>query len=154
MELANVPATMLGWVAKELSMFSALLHAFSRPAYRPELDTLEIRQWHTAHAVIVRVFGELWSSNIEAFNEAVLPLLDQPARLVVIDLTGVSFIGSQGLSAILSLSRRVASMGVELRVVAPPSPVRDAFEATQMHRVLKVYDTVASVLAHRAGTPA
>ena len=127
-------------------MFSALMHAFSRPPFRPGFEGLEIRQWHTAHAVIVRVFGELWSTNIPPLREAIARIVEQPTRVVVIDLTNVSFIGSQGISTMLSLSRTLALAGAELRIVAPRSSVRDTFEATHMHRVLKLRDTVAAAL--------
>jgi anti-anti-sigma factor len=133
-------------------MFATLFQAFSRPQYRPAFDTLEIRQWHTAHAVIVRLFGGLWSTNIETFQEAVAPLLDQPKPVIVIDLTGVGFVGSQGISAMLSLAKQLASVGAELRLVAPPSVVRDTLETTHLHRVLKIHETVAGALVDCAGT--
>jgi anti-anti-sigma factor len=132
-------------------MFAAFLHAFCRDGSRDELDELEIRQWHTAHAIIVRVFGELWLTNISQFREAMDELLGQPKRVIVVDLTGVTFIGSEGIRALFQIAKELKSRGGEMRIVAPPSPVRDTFEATLMHRVLKVHESVADALHAACG---
>jgi len=127
-------------------MFAAFLHAFSRAGSRHDFDGLEIRQWHTGRAIIVRVFGDLWSTNIRQFREATREFLDQPQRLIVVDLTGVTFIGSQGISALYQIASELKSRGGEMRVVVPPSHVRDTFETTLMHRVLKVHESVAGAI--------
>jgi anti-sigma B factor antagonist len=130
-------------------MISAFFQAISRPYLRYELDELEIRQWHTAQSIIVRLFGELWSDNIERFQEAANALIDQPKRTVLLDLTGVTFIGSQGISAILDFSNRLAAAGAELRLVAPASLVRETLEAAHFHRVFKIHNSVAEALIGR-----
>ena len=132
-------------------MFAAFLHVLSGNSSRDELDELEIRQWHTAHAIIVRVFGELWSTNISQFREAMDELVAQPKRVIVVDLTGVTFIGSEGIRALFQIAKELTSRGGELRVVVPPSPVRDTFETTLMHRVLKVHESVADALHAACG---
>lgn len=127
-------------------MFTAFLSVFSRPGIHTELDDLEIRKWHTARAVIVRVFGGLWSTNIDQLREAMADLLGQSKPIVVVDLTGVTFIGSQGISALWQVGHELNFVGIEMRVVAPPSHVRDIFETTLIHRVLNVHETVADAL--------
>jgi anti-anti-sigma factor len=133
-------------------MFAAIYNAWSRSHGRPEAGTLEIRPWHTSHAVILRVFGEIWSSNVERFTEEVGRQIDPAKPLLVVDLTNVTFVGSQGISALLHLSKQLASSGAELRVVAPASGVRDTFTAAHLQRVLKLYETVAGALVDGAGT--
>ena len=135
-------------------MFSALFQAISRPPVRYELDELEIRQWHTAQSVIVRLFGELWSTNIEAFQRGVEPLIDQAKRVVLLDLTGVTFLGSQGISAMIHFSNQLTAAGAELRIVAPASPIRETLELAHFHRVFKIHETVAGALVDRSGTQA
>jgi anti-anti-sigma factor len=127
-------------------MFAAIYNAWSRSHGQSEPGTLEIRPWHTSHAVILRVFGEIWSSNVERFTEEVGRLIDPAKPLLVVDLTNVSFVGSQGISALLHLSKQRALSGAELRVVAPASGVRDTFTAAHLQRVLKIHDTVAGAL--------
>jgi anti-anti-sigma factor len=71
------------------------------------------------HAVIVRAVGEI--------DLATAPLLSAQLRLaeavvvspapVVLDLTGVTFIGSAGLSVLLDHRERCAELGARLQVV-------------------------------------
>lgn len=130
-------------------MLSAFFQAISRPYLQYEADDFEIRQWHTAQSIIVRPFGELCSTNIERFQEAVRALIDESNRSIVLDLTNVTFIGSQGISAMLDLSNRLRAAGAELRIVAPPSLVRETLEAAHFHRVFKLHESVAAALVGR-----
>jgi len=71
------------------------------------------------HAVIVRATGEvdlasapLLSAQLRLAEAVVVP----PAP-VILDLTGVTFIGSAGLSALLDHQERCAELGTRLEVV-------------------------------------
>jgi anti-sigma B factor antagonist len=71
------------------------------------------------HSVIVRAFGEV--------DVVSAPLLDEqlvlaeavvvPPAAVVVDLSGVSFLGSAGLNLLIDHRSRCAALGTQLRIV-------------------------------------
>ncbi|MFL6121321.1 STAS domain-containing protein [Actinophytocola sp.] len=82
-------------------------------------DLLWIDRTVDGHAVVVRVFGEvdlvtapLLSAQLRLAEAVVVP----PAA-VVLDLTGVTFIGSAGLTVLLDHRERCAVRGTRLQVI-------------------------------------
>ncbi len=78
--------------------------------------------------------------------EAEKALSDRPPELVL-DLTGVDFLDSSGLGALLSLQRRLADEGGFLRLVIGSRHVRRVIDVTGMANVLAIYDTRAAALS-------
>jgi anti-sigma B factor antagonist len=91
----------------------------SEQASSVDSDLLWIDRTVDNHAVIVRAVGEvdlvsapLLSAQLELAEAVVVP----PAPLLL-DLTGVTFMGSAGLSVLLDHRDRCAAVGTRLRVV-------------------------------------
>ena len=80
------------------------------------------------------------AGNVREFKERAPALLQDHAR-VVVDLSGVSFIDSSGLGALISLLRVVNGRGGQLRLCAMSRTVRALFELMRMHRVFVIDDT-------------
>jgi len=68
-------------------------------------------------------------------------------RVVVLDLSAVSFLDSTVLGTIVGLQRRVREADGELRVVLPESEARRVFALTGLDRALDVRPTRESALA-------
>jgi anti-sigma B factor antagonist len=62
-------------------------------------------------------------------------------RYVVLDLSGVAFMDSSGLGAVVALLRRVADRGGDMKLCGLDRNVRMVFEVTRAHRVFDIYDT-------------
>jgi anti-sigma B factor antagonist len=62
------------------------------------------------------------------------------ARVVVVDLSDVTFIDSAGLGALVGAHRRMLEADGQLRVVRPPALVARAFQLTGLDGVLDFYD--------------
>ncbi len=60
---------------------------------------------------------------------------------VVVDLAGLRFMDSTGMSVLLNAQRRLARQGRALSVVCPPGPVLRVFELTNMVDTLNVRET-------------
>lgn len=67
-------------------------------------------------------------------------------RAVVIDLEGVTFIDSTGLSMLVAAHARFDESGGELRVAGVPNRVRRVLELTGLNGLLRTYDDVPSAL--------
>jgi anti-sigma B factor antagonist len=82
-----------------------------------------------------------------SLEDAVLGLEDAKPELVVIDLTGVSFIDSTGLSVLLTASQRAREQGRRLVVVRPPLPALRVFTLTRVDAGMECVDDPQDVTA-------
>ena len=107
----------------------------------PALLTVEVH-WPSPGVAVLRVGGELDLSTADGLEAAVRRLVARRPRLVVLDLSGLAFLGSSGLAVVTS----AAATGVALRIVAPGSLAR-IFALTALDKVLDLYGTVEEALA-------
>lgn len=94
------------------------------------------------HRLVVRLQGELDMSTAEVFRQAVDTALAQ-TRLkdLVIDLSGVSFIDSSGLGALLGRYRRLAQNGGKMSLLNPAQPVRPILELSGFYKIMSIYES-------------
>ena len=78
-----------------------------------------------------------------------LELEDARPLLLVIDLTGLSFIDSTGLSVLLAAAERARKQGRRLIVVRPPLPALRVFTLTRVDAGIECIDDPLDVKAHR-----
>ena len=85
------------------------------------------------------------AGNIRDFKLAVEPALKPNARLIF-DLSGLKFVDSSGLGAMLSCLRQINSQGGNLKLCGVTRPVRTLFELVRMHKVFDIYNTVEEAI--------
>jgi anti-sigma B factor antagonist len=95
----------------------------------------------------VAVLGELDIFTAPSLEDAVLGLENAKSGLVVIDLTGVSFIDATGLSVLLTASERAREQGRRLVVVRPPLPALRVFTLTRVDAGMECVDDPQEVTA-------
>lgn len=103
-------------------------------------------------AVVVSVRGELDLATVPVLREhleGVHDLSSVPSPLVV-DLSGLSFIGSAGLALLVDLNNQCEERGVLLALVATGSVVPRAIQVTALDQVFSVHTSIDEAL----GTPA
>ncbi|TMK43970.1 MAG: STAS domain-containing protein [Actinobacteria bacterium] len=88
----------------------------------------------------VAVSGELDIYAAPFLERAVLELEDARPLLLVIDLTGLSFIDSTGLSVLLAAAERARKQGRRLIVVRPPLPALRVFTLTRVDAGMECID--------------
>ena len=89
-----------------------------------------------ADRVIVEVRGELDAATGPTLSDAVSALTRHGLAGVVIDLEGVTFVDSRGLSALLDSHREATERDTTLRVVNLQPPVAKLFRITGVDAVL------------------
>ena len=104
---------------------SAALHAVL-VGFPPEFHLAEQR---VDGRVVVAARGEIDLATVGALDAAVARALASDARDLWIDLTGVEFIDSTGLTAIVRAHKGLND-GRRLVVICPPGPARRAFEVS------------------------
>jgi len=67
-------------------------------------------------------------------------------KQVVVDLGGVSFKDSLGLGALISVFKRVAERGGDMRLVRPQQSVKLVLEITRTNRILHTFGTIEDAM--------
>ncbi|SSC23727.1 STAS domain-containing protein [Klenkia terrae] len=88
--------------------------------------------------VVARVAGTLDSAHGPALHQALLGALRQAPERLVVDLSGVSFFGSAGVTALVWLSQHPEAAGKRVRVVATSRVVTGPLELTGLLQRLDV----------------
>jgi anti-sigma B factor antagonist len=82
------------------------------------------------HYALVMLAGELDTSNVAQLYEELAELTRQGVRHITIDLAGLEFVDSTGLSALIAAHKRAASQGGELILHSPGRDIRRQFQMT------------------------
>jgi anti-sigma B factor antagonist len=87
---------------------------------------------------VATVPGEtLDAGSAKEFKAAAAPMLT-PGAKVIFDLSGLRFVDSSGLGALLSCLRQLNGVGGDLKLCGTSKPVRALFELVRMHRVFQL----------------
>ena len=115
-----------------------------------ETKTLQI-----GDVTVVEMSGRLHFGNSLTYAEnSVNRLIDEGARKLVIDLTGLNYIDSSGLGMLIYCGGRAEESGGKMRVAGAGGPVARVFEVAHAHRVLHFDADVESSCRHLAAEAA
>jgi anti-anti-sigma factor len=97
--------------------------------------------------VILHVAGEIDLLTAAVLGERLREHIDPSSRMLVLNLTEVSFLGSAGLAEIVSASQTGADLGARLVLVATNRAVLRPLEVTGLLSLFTVYETVDAAIA-------
>ncbi|MBM2622677.1 STAS domain-containing protein [Actinoplanes sp. LDG1-06] len=100
-------------------------------------------------SVVVTVRGNLDIDSGTTLTTTLDQVLDRPAPRVVIDLSGIEFCDSTGLSALIVGHNRAAAGGGWLRLAAPGEFLGGLLDTVGLTPRLAVYPTVGDALVGR-----
>lgn len=83
--------------------------------------------------ILIRVKGEVDLSNAARLEEAIHSACEEAGRPIVVDLSGLEFIDSTGLSVLVAATRRFRENGNRLRVRGASGQVRKILEVAGVH---------------------
>lgn len=101
---------------------------------RSDLVTFEITS--DAAQTVVRAVGEIDSSSAPALRAELATVLDLAPPEIVLDLCGVTFLDSAGLSVLAAAHRRATAEGVRLRVLVSGRAVVRPLQITGLWQLL------------------
>jgi anti-anti-sigma factor len=90
----------------------------------------------TELGVLCRLTGNLEALTVPDFRDAVTAV--PSGKQVIFDLSGVPFIDSAGLGALIGAIRRIREMGGEAAVCSPRSSVNRVLDIVGLHRIVIV----------------
>jgi len=78
------------------------------------------------------------AENYREVIDSVRARLPQQAKLIEVYLANVSFIDSQGLSALIALKKTITASGGRIVLVQPTRVVEQILEITQLNRIFEI----------------
>ncbi len=100
---------------------------------------------------VLAVGGELDVVGAPALRQAVVAAVSAGGTRLILDLTGVDFIDSFGIGAVVGALKRVRQRDGELALVCPAPRVRRVFELCDLDRILTLHNSIDSVGAPGVG---
>lgn len=104
-----------------------------------------------AHTYVVAVTGELDLYSAEQVQRALAEAIDDAAESVVVDLMGVSFMDSAGLSVLVSASNALRLSGGKLVVAADDRRILRVLEITGLDRTIHVERSLVEAVENVVG---
>lgn len=78
------------------------------------------------------------AENYREVIDSVRARLPQDAKLIEVYLANVSFIDSQGLSALIALKKTISANGGRIVLIHPTRVVEQILEITQLNRIFEI----------------
>jgi len=98
-------------------------------------------------AVTASLTGRVGEEDALRLEKDLVGLCEDGAVKIVIDLSGVSLIGSAGLGAFMAAFKICKPQGGYVRLVAPQPLVRQVLLTTKLNRLFGLYDTIEDARA-------
>jgi anti-anti-sigma factor len=107
---------------------------------------LELSDKQVDSAAILIVTGRIDMATSEAFRERLLAMLAGGLPLVI-DFSGVNYISSAGLRALMLASKQSRASGTKLAIAALQPVVLEIFQISRFDKLLQCHPTVDAALA-------
>ena len=108
---------------------------------------MQIFEQRTDGVITLRLDGRLDASTSQDFKARVTDLVQAGFVNIVMDMSGVDFIDSSGIGALVAALRAATALGGAIKIAALQSPVRSIFELTRMHRIFEIFGDSAAAAA-------
>lgn len=112
-----------------------------------ETNDLGIAVSTDRHRTVVTVTGEIDIATQGQLRTKLNDLVVAGHVDLVLDLSGVSFVDSTGLGALIGTRRRVHAFHGSLALVIPDESVMKVFTITGLEKVFAIHDTLEAALA-------
>jgi anti-sigma B factor antagonist len=106
---------------------------------------LEIDTHKNAGVVQVSLTGEFDLAGLPRFEERIAAVESEVPKAIVIDLTGLRFMDSSGLRALVTADDRARKQQRRLAIVPGPPEVRRVFEITKLDTRLDLVENASAV---------
>jgi anti-anti-sigma factor len=103
--------------------------------------------------VVARLDGEIDSSNASELRVALAARLPTEARVLALDLSGVTYLDSSGIELLFELGRSLAARRQTIRLIVPQTaPVRRVLELCAVESVVPIDGDLEDALGAVAGS--
>lgn len=96
---------------------------------------------------VLTVSGEIDIYTAPLFKQAVVTLVSEGNRNVIIDLSGVTFMDSSGFGTLLGATKRLRPMGGGIFLAGPNGTIQRMLRLTRLDTIMKIHDSVDAAVA-------
>ncbi|WBQ04825.1 STAS domain-containing protein [Kribbella sp. CA-293567] len=108
-----------------------------------------VTEQHQPGVLVVRLSGEIDIATTEPAAEAIRAAIAPPARLVLIDVSAVTFCSSAGLGNLVEARQLAGQHGIDLALVGVGRPVDRPLTITGLGRDFSIFASVEDALQNR-----
>ena len=102
----------------------------------------------TAGTAVITVHGDLDLHSADELGDLLVGVIDRGASMLVVDLSDVEFVDSQGLGALLRGTRRLGAGKDRFRLVVPAPEIRRVFQITALDQIFPLDESRELAIAH------
>jgi anti-anti-sigma factor len=107
---------------------------------------LELNQRHEGGWLVVAVTGRLDSASVDRFTAECSTMIDAANSNVVLELSGLQYVSSAGLSSILGAAKRVQARSGRLAIAGLKGLVKEVFSISGFETVLPTFPDVDTAI--------
>ena len=107
---------------------------------------LEIQAEQTPRGLIARVAGEMGVDEVDELDRQLHLLTVLKPQLAVLDLSGVPFVSSMAIGALVRFRNQVAESGGRVALAGMQKNVADSFRYTGLEKVFALHKSVAEAV--------
>jgi anti-sigma B factor antagonist len=100
--------------------------------------------------VMIRAAGELDLSSAPSLSTAAENAFADGSQVLMLDLSGITFMDSTGISAVLTAHRAAEARGAVVAVIAPSDIAMRVLQIIGVEHLLHIYDSIDEALAQHA----
>jgi len=108
---------------------------------------VEVQDLGEKNACLVSVHGQIPLLEAKELEQYLQSVLTDGRPNIVLDMTDVSFIASDGLGVLIKVRGDARRAGGNLRIVEPPEPVLGVFRTTRLTKLFDIYPSREEALA-------
>ena len=96
---------------------------------------------------VVAPRGDLDMATVEEVRRMLASLIDRGQSRLLMDLTGVGYIDSSGMGALVAAMKQARAAGGDVRLCGLQDDVRGIFDMTRLSRAMSIHPTRQEALA-------
>jgi anti-anti-sigma factor len=96
---------------------------------------------------VIRIVGSVGMNEADQLRAALEEIMAEPARAIVLDLSGMDFICSLGLGAMIAAHQKMRGQAGDLKLVNPQPPIREVLEATRLTKLFAICSSIEEAVS-------
>ena len=106
------------------------------------MSNIHIETQSLPQALLVKVTGDAGVAAVSELDDKLMRLTAGKPPSVIVDLSGLAFISSIGMGALVNFHKSIHRQGGAVRFAAPQPMVNEAFKRARLHSLLDIRPTV------------
>ena len=102
---------------------------------------MEIKISETSNIPVIEVSGEVDLYQTNMIRDKVTELIGENKNKAIVNMSGVSYIDSSGLGALISCRTNMKKAGGDLKLSSLTETVRSVLEITKLSQLFDIYET-------------